>query len=251
MTAVPRWLRLALPGLALIVGVVALRILASPEAPPDLDRTVAAESDANGPTDSSADPEPQGAPEAADQTTDARLEIAQRVTPERYREVLARIRAARGEATVGTQPEGTPAASSTAPPRSTPIAPRESFGSLDPQYIQDAVREIVPLFAECYELALEEDDTLAGRLVMLMTIGGEEEVGGVIEHAAIAEDSELHHPLLDECVRETAYTIELPAPDGGGQVEVRYPLTFSPDDEDDANEEATTGRDPAETQAGP
>ncbi len=100
-------------------------------------------------------------------------------------------------------------------------------GRLDPAYIREAVRELQPLIAECYELALEEDDTLAGRLVLEFDIEGEPEVGGVVEDSAIGDESTLTHPTLDECVRETIYTLELPAPEGGGMVHVRYPFTFS------------------------
>lgn len=253
MNALPRWLRLALPGLVLIVGVVSLRLFSAPEAPLDIDAELGDPADADEGTVAAIRPATEddpSAPPAGDGATDARRQIARRITPERYREVLAQIRAARGEAAAEAEPEAAPEGAASARPAAppAPATPPEPFGSLDAQYIQDAIRELVPLFAECYELAREDDDSLAGRLVMEMTIGGEEEVGGVIERAAIADDSELHHPVLDECVRETAYTVELPAPDGGGQVEVRYPLTFSPDDPD---EDEATGTDPSETPAGP
>ncbi|MBW2461891.1 MAG: AgmX/PglI C-terminal domain-containing protein [Deltaproteobacteria bacterium] len=103
-------------------------------------------------------------------------------------------------------------------------------GRLDPAYIREAVRELQPLIAECYELAREEDDSLAGRLVLEFDIEGEAEVGGVIASSAIGDESTLRHPTLDECVRETIYTLELPAPEGGGMVHVRYPFTFSQED---------------------
>lgn len=100
-------------------------------------------------------------------------------------------------------------------------------GRMDPEYIRAAVRELRPLLAECYDLAREEDDALAGRLILEFDIEGEPEVGGVVEHATIGEDSTLTHPILDECIRETIYTLELPAPTGGGRVHVRYPFNFS------------------------
>jgi hypothetical protein len=106
-------------------------------------------------------------------------------------------------------------------------------GSLDPQYIRDAVRAVQPLIAECYELALHEDQSLEGRLVVEFDIEGEADAGGVVERTSINEDSTLHHEILDECVAQTLYTLELPAPEGGGMVHVRYPFGFSnaPDDE--------------------
>ncbi len=106
-------------------------------------------------------------------------------------------------------------------------------GSLDPQYIRDAVRAVSPLIAECYELALQDDQSLEGRLVVEFDIEGEPDAGGAVERTAIDDDSTLRHDILDECVSETLYTLELPAPEGGGMVHVRYPFSFSntPDEE--------------------
>lgn len=109
-----------------------------------------------------------------------------------------------------------------------------NYGSLDESYIRDAMEAMIPLLNECYELAREQAPELEGRLVLNYTIGGEPEVGGVVEEVSIHEESELRHPLLDECVQETIYTTELPAPEEGGRVEVTYPLQFAPEDPEEA-----------------
>ena len=127
--------------------------------------------------------------------------------------------------------------------------PGEGVGHLEADYIRDAIGEAVPLLGECYELAREEDDTLEGRLVLQFTIGGEPDVGGVVEEVAIDEESELHHPILDECVRETIYTIELPAPEEGGRVNVTYPVNFTQEAPEEAAGEAAAG-EAAETPPG-
>lgn len=106
-------------------------------------------------------------------------------------------------------------------------------GHLDPDYIRSRVRELVPLLAECYELAAREQPGLEGRLVVEFAIAGEPGVGGIVEESRIDDASTLRHPTLDECVRETMYTVELHAPEGGGRVTVRYPFTFSPGDDDE------------------
>lgn len=100
-------------------------------------------------------------------------------------------------------------------------------GTLDPEYIRSAVQELKPLIRECYELALDQQPDLEGRLVVDFEIVGEPDVGGVVETSEIDEASDLRHPALDECIRETMYTAELPAPEGGGRVTVRYPFNFS------------------------
>lgn len=103
------------------------------------------------------------------------------------------------------------------------------LGTLDAEYIRAAVQELKPLLAECYELARGEQTDLEGRLVVEFEIVGEPEVGGIVDQSSIDQASDLDHPVLVECVRETMYTAELPAPEGGGRVTVRYPFNFSPE----------------------
>jgi hypothetical protein len=142
-----------------------------------------------------------------------------RIDRARWNSIVTRLREAR-------EREGAAPESATDEPR----------GTLDREYIREAVRAVTPLLAECYELARAEDPTLEGRLIVEFTIGGDPEVGGVVEQSAVAEDSALRHPIMDECVRETMYTIELPPPEEGGRVDVRYPFVFSPDEPEETSE---------------
>ncbi len=115
---------------------------------------------------------------------------------------------------------------------------RDFTGRLDPQYIRDAVQEIRPLLGECYEMAVQAaqeagDDVPEGQLVTEFTFVGAPGEGGIVESSSIDENSEVYHPVLDECFRETLYTLELPAPEEGGRILVRYPfqLRNTPDEE--------------------
>jgi hypothetical protein len=134
----------------------------------------------------------------------------------------------------------TPTGNAAPTPNNAPPADDDARGTLDPQYIRDAVQELRPLIAECYDRALEEQSDLEGSLVVEFTLEGEPGVGGVVEGTRIADTSTLTHPSLDECVRETMYTLRLPAPGGSGSVHVRYPFRFSPRDESDGGA-ATSG----------
>jgi len=113
-------------------------------------------------------------------------------------------------------------------------APR---GHLDAEYIRQSIREIAPLIEECYELALEETPALEGRLVAEFSIVGEPEVGGIVERSEVLAESTLSSPTLNECVRQTIYTVELEPPEGGGRVDVRYPFIFRRGDERDEERE--------------
>lgn len=99
-------------------------------------------------------------------------------------------------------------------------------GSLDQEYIRKAIAELSPLFAECYELALADDKGAEGKLTVAFSVAADTR-GGIVESAEIDEAASAKHPLLQECIRETIYTLDLPAPKGGGIVHIRYPFTFA------------------------
>jgi hypothetical protein len=110
---------------------------------------------------------------------------------------------------------------------SVPTEPDPPRGQLAREYIQAAIQEIKPLLAECYDLARHEDADIEGRLIVDFRIGGDPGVGGIVEEARIHDDSPLRHRILDECVRESIYVLELPAPEEGGHVRVTYPFDFA------------------------
>jgi hypothetical protein len=100
-------------------------------------------------------------------------------------------------------------------------------GSLSKEYIQESIREIVPLVKECYEMALAEDPETRGKLIVRFTIIADEEYGGLVETSELTEDSAgAGSPLLNECLRETMYALKIKAPEGGGRVTVNYPFIF-------------------------
>jgi hypothetical protein len=102
------------------------------------------------------------------------------------------------------------------------VAPR-----LDREYIQRRVKDdLVPLAVECYDSTLESDSELEGRLVMSFSIVGDEDVGGVVDEVVLAEESDLKHEGLTECMRESMYSMTFEPPEGYGSVRVTYPFVF-------------------------
>lgn len=218
--------------LALVAGVIAVIVVTGdPDAPSSdeaADETVGERDEAPDRVRSASAPANESSrwnPRRADETRSRGERVPSseprggRIDRERWSSIVTKLREAR-------EREGAAGGS----------AMEEPHGRLDPQYIRDAVRAVTPLLAECYELARAEDPTLEGRLIVEFTIGGDPEVGGVVEQSAVAEDSALRHPIMDECVRETMYTIELPPPEEGGRVDVRYPFVFSPDEPEENSE---------------
>lgn len=132
-----------------------------------------------------------------------------RIDPTTRQAMLAQIRAARSRRE--------------AIETGAPNAPHE----LTKDYIRDRVRELVPLVRECYERALVDDPRLAGKLTVELTLGGEPEVGGVVEDSVVdGEHSTITNPNMIECVRETMHGLSFDPPAAGGRVVVLYPFIF-------------------------
>ncbi len=133
----------------------------------------------------------------------------------------------------GALPGGT-ADGTAAPVRARGAAPRH--GEVDKGEIQTAVREVVPLLAECFELAAPS----GGTVLVEMTISGEPGVGTVIDDASLAEGDAhmLEATDFTECLLETLRSVEMPPLTAGGEILIRYPFIFveteSETDDDDA-----------------
>lgn len=89
------------------------------------------------------------------------------------------------------------------------------------------MRELAPLFRQCYENSLAQHPKLAGSLVVRFEIVADPELGGVVADSQVdPERSRMNSPELSECIQESIYALELPPPEGGGKVVVNYPFRF-------------------------
>lgn len=89
--------------------------------------------------------------------------------------------------------------------------------------------ELLPLVAECEQLARARQPGLAGLLNLNVEILGDEELGGVIDSLETAADNEVVDPGMIECVRESLLATVLPAPDQGGRDSVMLSLRIGPE----------------------
>jgi hypothetical protein len=102
-------------------------------------------------------------------------------------------------------------------------------GELPKEYLRRRVREdLIPLAQECYDSELEDDEALAGKLVFQFRIVGEPDVGGIVEDAQLAPESDIQHAELVECMSESLMSMSFDPPENGGVMEVTYPFEFSP-----------------------
>ncbi|HRI49865.1 MAG TPA: sigma-70 family RNA polymerase sigma factor [Pseudomonadota bacterium] len=99
---------------------------------------------------------------------------------------------------------------------------------LDKEYIRTQITALLPLIKECYENALITQPALAGKLVVDFTIIAEPDIGGLVSQSAINDaESTITDAPMRECVQETMYAAQFPAPLDGGEVRVTYPFMFA------------------------
>ena len=99
-------------------------------------------------------------------------------------------------------------------------APEIEAGRGDPQAIAREIRERRKAIAACYERALKQQPTLAGKLVVRFTIVP----AGTVAAVAFDDDT-LRSPAVAACVQASIARWRF-APTGGGPVEVSFPFVF-------------------------
>lgn len=140
---------------------------------------------------------------------------------------------------------GAPPPPATAPVarRGEPATPPAAPGHYETSYIREHFREdMFPFLHQCYEAALRRQPALGGNLVLAFSIVGDPSVGGVVEEADFAEESDIQDEEMRTCVRESLMTLTFDKPPtGGGYVTVKYPIAFAPGGDGGDDEEGDDG----------
>jgi hypothetical protein len=111
-------------------------------------------------------------------------------------------------------------------------APAPPNGRIEPQYIQERVRnDFFPLARQCYATGLSQNPQLAGKVVFAFNIVGDAKTGGIVEAVDVLNESTLRDPMVIDCMRQSFLSTVFPPPAGGGEVTVLYPIIFSSDDD--------------------
>lgn len=102
-------------------------------------------------------------------------------------------------------------------------------GELGEENLRVLNHELIPLVDGCQDQARERDPRLSGMLALDVKLAGAEAVGGIIETLEPAPDlNQIADAELIECVRQSAFSIQLPAPTKSGRSELQ--LTIPLDD---------------------
>ena len=101
------------------------------------------------------------------------------------------------------------------------------------KYIRSVIREqFFPLARQCYDSARIKHPGLAGKIELEFRIVGDKRVGGVVDQASLGDGGDLRDDAFSQCMTESMMSVTFDAPPRGGEVTVKYPFEFSPDDPD-------------------
>ncbi len=100
---------------------------------------------------------------------------------------------------------------------------------MDKDVIRGAMQEVLPFLADCYgdarATALSADHL---EIRAHFTLTGDPDIGTVIDANQLFDENKHALPSkLDDCIRGTLQTLELPPLGDGDTIEVDYPLLFS------------------------
>jgi hypothetical protein len=100
-------------------------------------------------------------------------------------------------------------------------------GELSAEAMRVLNHEFMPLVGECYDQAHERNPRLRGMLAVNVELAGVKEIGSIIEAVEAAQDiNELEDEELIECVRQSAFSIQLPIPVKSGRMSRQLTMPF-------------------------
>ena len=112
-------------------------------------------------------------------------------------------------------------------PRLPDQADEDTGTTLTKTEIRDAMREVVPLLAQCYEEALPKLANPDLSVIANLTLAGDPDIGTIVDaHELVDRDGNPMLPSFNDCIRSNLQLMALPPLAEGDKIEVRYPFEF-------------------------
>ena len=159
---------------------------------------------------------------AARERMEAKARQNKRTRADGIREQLADLHTPSGEA----DGSGSPKTGEGEEPKDGEPRELEARADFGPELLEAVHTDFLPLMDECVELAHERDASLSGMLALQLNAIGDPMLGAVIERVEFGEQNDIVDAQLQECVRETAWSMILPPPEerGGHAFELTIPV---------------------------
>jgi len=117
---------------------------------------------------------------------------------------------------------------STPPPRLPDGLTENLADGLDRATLRSAMQEVLPFLQRCYEAAIPTLPTDQLEIKAHLTLDGDRDAGTIIDAQQLFDDGGQPLPAtLDDCMRTTFQTLQLPPLAEGDHVEVTYPFLFT------------------------
>jgi hypothetical protein len=120
---------------------------------------------------------------------------------------------------------------------------KDHTGELNPETMRILSHEFMPLVEECYDQAHQRNPALGGMLAVNIELAGAEEFGTIIESVDPAPGvNQLADDELLDCVRQSAFSLQLPQPLKSGRASRQLTMPFGDTPERDKMPRATAPR---------
>jgi len=139
-------------------------------------------------------------PHSAPQMTEKMRERRQRVLD------TLQGKAKAGAASAARAPDAPPSSAT-----DTPAPMKDKTGMMGAE-VKALNAQFLPLVDQCFDQAKERGVRQRGMLALNMKLAGAEGVGRIIESLEPAENNPIDDPELIDCLRQSAFTVDLPEP---------------------------------------
>jgi hypothetical protein len=106
-----------------------------------------------------------------------------------------------------------------------PAAVKDRSAELGPE-VEALNQQLLPLIAQCLARAKQRGVRGRGMLALAVKLAGAKGIGRVIESVEPAPNSVLPDAELLDCVRQSAFTVDLPPPASSGSSEILLAIPF-------------------------
>jgi len=106
-----------------------------------------------------------------------------------------------------------------------PQGMKDRTGTLGPE-VKALNRQLIPLVDQCFDQAKERGVRGRGMLALGVKLTGADGIGRIIESVEPAPNNAIDDPELIDCVRQSAFTVDLPPPTSSGSSELELTIPF-------------------------
>ena len=111
-----------------------------------------------------------------------------------------------------------------------PAGMRDRTGVM-PETVKALNAQFGPLVDQCFDQAQERGVNQHGMLALAVTLASAEGVGRIIEAIEPTANNAIHDAELIDCLRESAFTVDLPA-EGSGHTDFEMTIPYAPPNAD-------------------